>query len=145
MSGNETIFWHCYADETGTSRQVRRRLTNHERQSIGGDADPQWNLPMKGAAQVIQAVMPVGVRGDWHENPAPQWIAVLSGRWFVETMDGIRVEMGPGELSFGGDQCRTGGRGHLSGTLGDEPCRVLIVQFDATPDAVQDAETVADE
>jgi hypothetical protein len=25
----------------------------------------------------------------------------LSGRWFVETMDGTRVQMGPGEASFG--------------------------------------------
>jgi hypothetical protein len=28
----------------------------------------------------------------------------LSDRWFVESMDGQRVEMGPGEISFGGDQ-----------------------------------------
>jgi hypothetical protein len=48
-------------------------------------------------------------------------------------MDGHRVEMGPGELSFGGDQnCRTvdGRRGHLSGTVGDAPAVLMVVQLD---------------
>ena len=49
-------------------------------------------------------VQPVGWVGTWHENPEPQWIIPLSGRWFVESMDGERVEMGPGEISFGEDQ-----------------------------------------
>ena len=55
-------------------------------------------------ATVLVVVQPVGWVGEWHENPKPQWIIPLSGRWFVETMDGKRVEMGPGEVSFGGDQ-----------------------------------------
>ena len=55
-------------------------------------------------AEMLVTVLPVGWVGDWHENPRPQWIIPLSGRWFVETMDGARVEMGPGEMSFGEDQ-----------------------------------------
>jgi len=35
------------------------------------------------------------------KNPAPQWIIVLSGRWWVESMDGTRMEQGPGEFSLG--------------------------------------------
>ena len=49
-------------------------------------------------------------------------------------MDGRRVEMGPGEISFGEDKnTRTvaGKRGHLSGTLGDDPAVLMIVQFEA--------------
>ena len=58
-------------------------------------------------ATVVFTVQPVGWVGEWHENPAPQWIVLLSGRWWVESMDGTRVEMGPGELSLGEDQnCR---------------------------------------
>ena len=60
-------------------------------------------------------VQPVGWVGDWHENPAPQWIVVLSGRWFIESMDGTRIEQGPGEFSFGEDQGCTetaGKKGH---------------------------------
>ena len=78
-------------------------------------------------------VLPVGWIGDWHENPKPQWIIPLSGRWFVESMDGQRVEMGPGEISFGEDQNTrnvAGKQGHLSGTVGDEPAVLMIVQFD---------------
>ena len=51
-------------------------------------------------------------------------------------MDGVRVEMGPGDLAFGGDQNATsdaqGRVGHRSGTLGDEPCSLMIVQLDPT-------------
>ena len=78
--------------------------------------------------------------GEWHENPKPQWISVLSGRWFVETMDGQRVEMGPGDISFGADQGTQadaeGRKGHLSGTVGNEPCTMVIIQFDQTPEEV---------
>jgi hypothetical protein len=78
-------------------------------------------------------VQPVGWIGTWHENPKPQWIVPLSGRWFVEAMDGTRVEMGPGEISFGSDQnCREveGKRGHLSGTIGDVPAVLMVIQFE---------------
>ena len=62
--------------------------------------------------------------GEWHKNPKPQWLLTMTGRWFVETMDGQRVEMGPGEVSFGGDLTAKpdaqGRCGHRSGTVGDE-------------------------
>jgi hypothetical protein len=53
---------------------------------------------------LVIAQFPKGWVGAWHENPAAQWIIPLSGRWFVETMDGHRVEMGPGDASLGEDQ-----------------------------------------
>lgn len=56
----------------------------------------------------MMTVLPVGWTGEWHENPKPQWILPLSGRWFVESMDGQRVEMGSGELSFGADPKQEG-------------------------------------
>jgi hypothetical protein len=100
-------------------------------------AAPQWQgLRASGAMSTLVTVQPAGWVGEWHENPKPQWIVPLSGRWFVEAMDGARVEMGAGELSFGGDQgCRTvdGKRGHRSGTVGDAPAVLMVVQFDAAP------------
>jgi hypothetical protein len=51
-------------------------------------------------------------------------------------MDGTRVEMGPGELSFGEDQStveRDGRRGHLSGTIGDAPAVLMVVQLNDPP------------
>ena len=127
-------YWHVCTDTRGVSHQERRTLRDFERQSMGGAA-PQWNdvLEQK-PARAMFSVLPAGWAGDWHENPAPQWIVPLSGCWFVETMDGTRVEMGAGEVSFGGDQgCianANGHKGHRSGTVGDEPAVLMIVQMD---------------
>lgn len=56
-----------------------------------------------------------GEVGEWHEDPKPQWIITLRGRWGVETMVGMVVEMGPGEISFNGDQGTKQHRGHRHG------------------------------
>lgn len=131
-----TPYPHLYTDENGVSRFQHCALTDYELGGVG-DADPQWNDKMaRGEATVVFTVQPVGWVGDWHENPAPQWIVVLSGRWWIEAMDGTRIEQGPGEFSFGGDQgCteRDGKKGHRSGTVGDEPCRLMTVQLHRDP------------
>lgn len=130
-------YWHLWTDETGVSHQRRCQLTAFELKGVGG-ADPQWNdRQPRGEATTVFTVQPVGWVGDWHENPAPQWIVPLSGRWWVEAMDGTRVEMGPGELSFGEDQGCTPGpdgrHGHRSGTIGDEPAVLMTVQLHVPP------------
>lgn len=127
-------YWRVWTDDDGVSHQTRCELTAFEQESMGGDAAPQWNNRlMKGAAEVLFSVLPVGWVGEWHENPRPQWIVPLSGRWYVETMDGMRVEMGPGEVSFGGDQKTQanadGQQGHTSGTVGDEPAKLMVIQL----------------
>ena len=127
---------HLYTDEAGVSRFADCALTDYELKGVG-PADPQWNDKQeRGEATVVFTVQPAGWVGDWHENPAPQWIVVLSGRWWIEAMDGTRVEQGPGEISFGGDQgCKEtdGKKGHRSGTIGDEPCRLMTVQLHRDP------------
>lgn len=128
---------HLYVDEQGVSHQTRCALTNYSLKGIGPSA-PQWiNAMARGDATVVFTVQPAGWVGEWHENPAPQWIVVLSGRWWVESMDGTRVEQGPGEFSFGEDQgcVETGGKkGHRSGTVGDEPCCLMTVQCHVPPE-----------
>ena len=88
-------------------------------------AAPQWQgETSRGDISVMVTVQPVGWEATGTKTPKPQWIVPLSGRWCVEAMDGERREFGPGEFSFGGDQncrARDGRKGHLSGTLGDEP------------------------
>ena len=112
-------------------------MTEFEKAAIAPLAAPQWiGAKTKDAATVFITVLPPGWLGDWHENPKPQWIIPLSGRWFVESMDGQRVEMGPGEISFGEDKNTrnvTGKQGHLSGTVGDDSAVLMIVQFEAAP------------
>ena len=127
-------YYHVYTDENGMSRQTKAELKRFEEKSVGGDADPQWMKHLTTAeCRVMFMVLPVGWVGEWHENPYPQWILPISGSWYVETMDGERVEMGPGELSFGGDQNTVkdadGRYGHVSGTVGAEPCRMMVIQL----------------
>jgi hypothetical protein len=132
-------YWHLWTGEDGISRQKQCVLTEFELKSIKPPAEPQWQgHKTNGAMTTMVTVLPVGWTGTWHENPKPQWIVPLSGRWFVEAMDGTRAEMGPGEISFGGDQnCRDieGKRGHRSGTVGAEPAVLMLVQLDETPPA----------
>lgn len=127
---------HLWTDDQGVSHQARCELTEWELKGVGGAA-PQWNdKQSKTEATVVFTVQPVGWVGDWHENPAPQWIVVLSGRWWIEAMDGTRIEQGPGEFSFGEDQgcVETNGRkGHRSGTIGDVPCCLMTVQLHRAP------------
>jgi hypothetical protein len=133
----KTPYWHLWTDADGVSHQTRCALENFELKGVG-DADPQWNdQQARSEATVVFTVQPVGWVGEWHENPAPQWIVPLSGRWWVEAMDGKRVEFGPGELSLGEDQnCvadASGRKGHRSGTIGDEPARLMTVQLHVPP------------
>ena len=136
MSGRppSVPYWHLWADADGISHQRRCTMSQFELKSIQPPAAPQWQgQRISGAMTTLISVLPVGWIGDWHENPKPQWIIPLSGRWFVESMDGTRVEMGVGELSFGGDQScreRDGKCGHLSGTVGDAAAVLMIVQLD---------------
>ncbi len=129
-------YWHLWVDEQGVSHQQQCALTDYEAQSVG-PADPQWNNKQpRGEATVVFTVQPVGWIGEWHENPAPQWIVVLSGRWFIESMDGTRIEQGPGEFSLGEDQgcsAREGRLGHRSGTVGDVPAVLMTVQQHIDP------------
>jgi hypothetical protein len=127
-------YWHVWTDDDGVTHQTSRELSAFQKQSMGGAA-PQWNDRLLTAdTTLLFAVLPVGWVGEWHENPKPQWIVPLSGRWFVETTDGVRVEMGPGEVSFGGDQNSNadaqGRKGHRSGTVGDAQAVLMIVQLE---------------
>ena len=131
-------YWHLWTDEHGISHQTRCQMTEFEKAGIQPDTAPQWiGSKTKGDSTVFVTVLPVGWLGSWHENPKPQWIIPLSGRWFVESMDGQRVEMGVGEISFGEDQNAReldGRKGHLSGTVGNEPATLMIVQLEVPPE-----------
>lgn len=130
-------YWHLWTDDQGISHQARCELDRFELKGVG-NAAPQWNDKQeRSEATVVVTVQPVGWVGDWHENPAPQWIIPISGRWWVESMDGTRIEMGPGDLSLGEDQGSiadtTGRLGHRSGTIGDQPAVLMTIQLHVDP------------
>ena len=134
---NQTVpYWHVWVDDDGVSHQ-QRCVLHLEKKTFAPPTPPLWldRIDAPGAS-VMFHTLPVGWQRAWHLNPKPQWIVPLSGRWYVETMDGVRVEMGPGDVSFGEDQLAEGpdGKaGHLSGTVGDAPAVLMMVQMDVTP------------
>jgi hypothetical protein len=128
-------YWHVWVDGVGTTHQTQCEFKNFSPLSLGKGVEPIFADKLQDTpAHVLIAQFPQGWVGTWHENPKPQWIVPLSGRWFVETMDGHRVEMGPGDASLGEDQGSkpdaAGHSGHLSGTLGDSPITLMFVQLD---------------
>jgi hypothetical protein len=132
----QVAYWHLWTGKDGITHQTECLLGDFKVARVGAAA-PQWNDPQpRGDATVVFTVQPVGWIGDWHENPAPQWIVVLSGRWWIESMDGTRIEQGPGEFSLGEDQgsiLTEGRKGHRSGTVGSEPAVLMTVQMHVPP------------
>ena len=133
-------FWIMQPGADEQSTIARAALVGFALASVSGDTAPSWLRAFEGKVKAVRFnIMPVGWIGDWHPSPALQWVVPLSGRWFIETQDGKRVEMGPGDIHWGADLATQDGDAtvaHRSGQLGDVPCMQLLVQF-------EDAETVA--
>jgi len=94
-------YYSLWTGPNGTSSLATCALGGFEMKSVGGQAAPLWlrQIPDEVAA-ILFMVLPVGWVGEWHESPRPQWVVPLSGRWFIETQDGSRVEMGPGDIHW---------------------------------------------
>lgn len=135
MASPTIPYWRVWVDPEGTTRQTRHQLDHHQFANFAAGAGPLWSACHgTGPTTLITLVLPAGGVYDWHENPKPQWIVPLKGRWAVETMDGQTVTMGVGELSFGGDQGSRNGRGHRSWTVGSEDAVLLLLQVEAPPE-----------
>ncbi len=131
-------YWHDWTDKYGISHMTRCEMSHFDLKSMSKPADPQWqNRQSPVTATVITTVQPDGWKGTWHEDPKVQWIIPLKGTWFVEAMDGTRVELGPGEISLGEDlktrPDADGHKGHLSGNVGRGPVTLMVIQLDVEP------------
>jgi hypothetical protein len=126
-------FLTLLTDTDGKSTLGEDRLTGFVERSLGGKAAPLWMKVFQGDLdKVVFTILPAGWTGEWHESPGPQWVVALSGRWFIETQDGKRIEMNAGEIHWGADQGTAtigGNTGHRSGALGDDDCVLLMVRF----------------
>ena len=127
-------FWRVWVDEQGVSHQTRHAFNDYKQSVFAEGATSLWNaIHYIGPATIITLILMPGDLKDWHENPKPQWIITLNGTWCVETMDGCIVEMGPGEISFGGDQGTLNNKGHRSWAVGDTPVELMLIQVSEPP------------
>lgn len=128
---------HLWTDAKGESHIAVCRMAHFDLKSMSPPADPQWQDRDSGAGHALMTIQPDRWNGAWHEDPHPQWIVPLRGRWFVEAQDGTRAEMGPGDIMLGEDQNtrpnRAGEKGHLAGNLTPGPVDLMVVQLDAAP------------
>ena len=127
-------FWRVWVNEMGVSCQSLHAFDNHQQSVFAQGAAPIWSAAHSSVGnQLVTLVLMPGEVFDWHENPVPQWIITLRGLWAVKTMDGMVVEMKPGDISFGGDQETLNRQGHCSWCIGDLPTELLLVQASETP------------
>jgi hypothetical protein len=125
-------FWEMQIASSGRSTIAQRLLDGFIQQSVSGDAAAIWMREFPATVKAVWFnILPVDWVGEWHPSPALQWVVPLSGRWFIETQDSLRVEMGPGDIHWGADIAGStvDEIGHRSGQLGDVPCVQLMVQF----------------
>ena len=133
-------YWHLWADSDGVTHQSQCRFGAFDLKTFAPPSPDLWVKRLQASPEDITLlVLQPGWVGDWHRNPQAQWIIPLTGTWFVESMDGTRVEMGPGAVSFGEDQLARpdadGHEGHLSGVVGDEPAVLMLIQVTDEPTA----------
>ena len=127
-------FWRVWVNGSGESCQSLHSLVGHKQSVFAEGAAPIWSaMHYNACAKLITLILVPGEICEWHENPMPQWIIPLRGRWSVETMDGTIVEMGPGDISFGGDQGTNNRQGHRSWAVGETPAELLLIQVKGPP------------
>jgi hypothetical protein len=126
-------FWEMKPDADGRSTIEQKTLADFVMDSVSGGAAPIWMRKFEGEVKAVWFnILPVGWVGELHPSPALQWVVPLSGQWFIETQDGTRIEMGPGDIHWGADLVEGAMNSHVahrSGQLGDVPCVQMMVQF----------------
>ncbi len=133
-----TTYWHLWTDGRGVSHLTSCKLSAFTLESMAPPADAEWvNRQPSGNATVITVVQPPHWKGIWHKETSALWVVTLKGKWFIEAMDGTKLDLGPGDVWLAEDketkQDAAGRQGHQSGNLGDDPVTLLVVQLDEEP------------
>ena len=123
---------HVTLDADGHTVTHRCRIDGFATRRTIGTSPSMWATePEHDPLSRSVWVMPAGWEGGWHTNPQRQIVVPLSGAWWVETQDGVRTVMGPGEMHLGDDVDAVpddeGRVGHASGTEGGQPVVLLMI------------------
>lgn len=75
-------YWRVWVDKRGDSCQTLHALKGHQQSVFAKGTPAIWNAQhITGDTRLVTAILMPGVVGEWHENPSPQWIIPLRGRW----------------------------------------------------------------
>lgn len=125
-------YTHLWASADGETHL--QSCTAKDFESKGYSGSPQWVLGLgkrfTPTSLTLTQVDP-GWDNPWHPCPAPQFVVTLSGSWFLRTSDGSEVRFKAGDVLWQDNtkDCPSAKPAqHCSGTVGDEPCRQLLVQ-----------------
>lgn len=147
VPNNKISYVSLYSDEQGVSHQAQCFLDKLSFQQFSVKGDPELvSTDDMHTARYVYNIMPVGWSGTWHKSPMPQWVIPVEGKWYIETMDKHKVVYSVGELSFGDDvhaKLYKGKIGHLSGSVGNAPAKVMVIQVDSLPKEISDKRCMA--
>ena len=87
-----------------------------EMQFTGGSATNQTTQTVKATGTELHRSPPGDVQ-PFHTAPRRQYVVTLSGRGEIETSDGHKVQLGPGQVLLVED---TTGKGHITRALAGE-------------------------
>ncbi|UMM09769.1 hypothetical protein MKW11_06910 [Gluconobacter frateurii] len=127
-------YWDNWTDTDGVTHLTHCKFSDFHEDSLSPSADKVLlGRAHTGSASVTMRVQPPKWKGGWNESHQVQWVVPLSGIYFVQAMDGTRVELNPGDILLSEDlnatPDRAGHRGHLSGNVGDDSVALLVTQF----------------
>jgi len=86
--------------------------------------------------ELVLTELAVGLTQPLHSPPQVQFVATLSGSWYIETTDGSRHNFKKGQLLFQDNTATSPADKqpeHYSGTHGNKPCQQLVVQISRPP------------
>lgn len=144
---NKITYVSLYSDEKGVSHQAQCLLDKLSFQQFSVKGNPELvSTDDMHTTRYVYNIMPVGWSGTWHKSPTPQWVIPVEGQWYIESMDDHKVVYSPGELSFGYDvnaKLINGKVGHKSGSVGNAPAKVMVVQVNSLPKEISDKRCMA--
>lgn len=143
------IYWDNWTDQKGISHLTKCRITAFHPISSPQNTSPKestdnnaqafiWDGVKhngKGYATVTTVVQPAKWTSKWENTPHVQWIIPLSGTYFIQAMDGTRIELNAGDVllneDIGSIRDKNGHQGHIYGTIGNNAIALLNLQFTA--------------
>lgn len=132
-------YYQLYASEDGKTHFKLCHMKGFESKSYAPRTIPQFTKTDFGGepTKLVFTELPVGQVQELHPCPEVQFVATLSGSWYIKTSDGTYHEFHAGDVLFQDDTESSPAANipeHFSGVVGDKPCQQMIVQMSRKPE-----------